>query len=150
MEPSGRKNALSFSEGMSLAAAELGNQGKNGRRVDGLAIKPPQHHRHVLAQRLGKAGAAEELVGVGVVLRRSPGGHLLQRDRELVGIERTPLRELLRAAARLCTRVPFVLVDQNSRPKFMRVSQNRNFSRLKTKFFSQSFICSKKSLKRTQ
>jgi hypothetical protein len=38
-------------ERVGLAAAELGNQGQNGRRVDRFAVKPPQRHRHVLAQR---------------------------------------------------------------------------------------------------
>ena len=72
------------SEGVRLAAAELGDQSQDRRGVLGFAGKSPEHHASVLLQRTREAGARKELGRIAVVLGRGPGEHLLKGDSELV------------------------------------------------------------------
>ena len=88
---------------MRLTAAELSDEGQNRGRVFRLAGQPSQRHARVLAQRAREAGAFEELDRVFVVLRRGAGYHLLQRNGELVRIERPPFPDFF---ARLRDLVP--------------------------------------------
>ena len=74
-------------ERVGLAAAELGDQGENRRRVLSPAGEAPEHHADVLLQGAREAGAGEELRRVAVVLGRGPGNDLLEGDREFVGAE---------------------------------------------------------------
>ena len=82
-------------ERVGLAAAELGDERQHRRGVVGLAREPSQHHPRVLAQRPREASAREELRRIAVVLRRRAGDDLLQRDGELVGVERAAFADFL-------------------------------------------------------
>lgn len=94
---------------MGFPAAELCDEGENRRRVGCISGEPAQHHARVLFQRAGEAGAREKLRGVIVIVGRSARNDLLQRDRELVGIERAPFADL---APRLNDFVPRFQCDK--------------------------------------
>ena len=82
-------------EGVRLAAAELGDEGKDRRRVLSLAGQPPEDHAGMLLQRAREAGAGEELRRVAVVLRSGVRDHLLQGNGELVRTERASFPHFL-------------------------------------------------------
>ena len=82
-------------EGVRLAAAELGDQGEDRRRVPGLTGQPPEHHAGMLRQRPREAGAREERRRIAVILGSGAGDDLLQGDRELVRAERAAFPHFL-------------------------------------------------------
>src|SRR5262245_55626696 len=76
---------------MGLPPAELRDEREDRSCVLGLAREPAHHHPGVLAQRSREARAREEQRRVTVVLGRSPGHDLLERNGELVRVERAAL-----------------------------------------------------------
>jgi len=79
---------------MGLAVTELGDQGQVRRRVRPLPGEPPEHHPGMLGERPREVRPGEELLRVPVVFGSAAGDDLLERDGELVRVERTPLADL--------------------------------------------------------
>ena len=81
----GRHQVVKRGQRVRLAAAELGHERHDRRRVRCLAGEPPENHPGVLSQRSREARAGEELFRVAVVLRSgtrrppAPGGSQTRR-----------------------------------------------------------------------
>ena len=82
-------------EGVGLAATELSDKGQNRRRVDCVAREASNDHSRVICESPREARAGEKLLRVSVILRGPLGYHLLQVDRELIGIEGTSFTDFL-------------------------------------------------------
>src|SRR5579885_1000121 len=83
------------SQRVRLAAAELGNERKDRGGVIGPAGEPAKHHPRVFPQGSREIGTREELRRVAIILRRCSCHNLLERDGELIRIERPPFSNFL-------------------------------------------------------
>jgi hypothetical protein len=77
-----------------LAAAELGDERQDRRGVVRAPRQAAEDHPRMLAKGTGQARAREELHRGPIVLGRRTRDDLLQRDRELIGVERAALANL--------------------------------------------------------
>src|SRR5262245_35547473 len=81
-------------ERMSLAAAALGDAREDRGAIFGLAVQSHQHCLYMFRKRPREVGPSEKLFRVIIVFRRIASYDSLERDGELIRVERPALSDL--------------------------------------------------------